>query len=434
MTLKTPLNYKYSNLSIKSIYHSYPLINVSNNFQKRSFQKNFHPFSNGNSFSRVVPPRFQIFNRQAHHKNRIFASKLENSMPFEYIREEISLNIVSRLEYIMKDFTSVAEIGCGKGWIYRILSAPDELTNQGASEESTDRLLRENQQFNPNEYPIQKKIESNEQIDESQNNALFKKWNMSQYVLIDQCEDNLIYIPDVPDIELVRVLANEERLPLNSNSFDLIMSGHYLHNINDLEGVFKQINDALKPDGCFVGAMFGGNTLHELKSCFVWAEHEREGGVSPHVSPMVGIRDVGDLMTGSGFNLPTIDSDEIVVYYPDAFTLMKHLQLMGEGNVISNRRPNISKETLLAAAALYDELFYDKEKGGIPATFELIYMIGWKQHDNQPKPKLRGSAEFSLKQFAEEINTEVYSIKDNETDMIIEDDDTNESDDETQHR
>jgi hypothetical protein len=53
-------------------------------------------------------------------------------------------------------------------------------------------------------------------------------------------------------------------------------------------GVLVQIKEALKPDGVFIGAIFGGDTLFELRTSLQLAEVEREGGVSPHVSPMAG--------------------------------------------------------------------------------------------------------------------------------------------------
>ena len=49
-----------------------------------------------------------------------------------------------------------------------------------------------------------------------------------------------------------------------------------------------QIKEALRPDGVFIGAIFGGDTLFELRTALQLAEVEREGGISPHISPMAG--------------------------------------------------------------------------------------------------------------------------------------------------
>lgn len=45
---------------------------------------------------------------------------------------------------------------------------------------------------------------------------------------------------------------------------------------------------------------------------------------------------------------------------------------------------------------LFAELHGDQD-GNIPATFQIIYLIGWKPSENTPLPKKRGSANTSLK-------------------------------------
>ncbi len=85
------------------------------------------------------------------------------------------------------------------------------------------------------------------------------------------------------------------------------------------------------------------------------------------------------------------------VTYPDAFALMEHLQGMGESSAVRTRRAHVSRETFLAAAAIYQQLYGDPEDGSIPATFQTVYMIGWAPHASQPSPKRRGSAKVSMK-------------------------------------
>ena len=49
---------------------------------------------------------------------------------------------------------------------------------------------------------------------------------------------------------------------------------------------------------------------------------------------------------------------------------MQELGMMGESNVVFNRRENTPLDTILAAAAIYQEN-YQFEDGTIPATFEV---------------------------------------------------------------
>jgi len=141
--------------------------------------------------------------------------------------------------------------------------------------------------------------------------------------------------------------------------------------------------------------MLGGDTLQELRSSLVMAEQEREGGVSPHISPFTSLPDVGNLLSGAGFALTTVDQEHFTVHYADAFILMYDLRGMAENNATLFRRKFISKETFFSAAAIYKEI-YGNPDGSIPATFNVIYFIGWAPHHSQPKPKTRGSQQYSF--------------------------------------
>ncbi|KAM8774539.1 arginine-hydroxylase NDUFAF5, mitochondrial isoform 4-T4 [Rhynchonycteris naso] len=168
-----------------------------------------------------------------------------------------------------------------------------------------------------------------------------------------------------------------------------------LHWVNDLPGALEQIRYVLKPDGVFIGAMFGGDTLYELRCSLQLAETEREGGFAPHVSPFTAVSDLGHLLGRAGFNTLTVDTDEIQVNYPGMFELMEDLQGMGESNCAWNRKPLLHRDTMLAAAAIYREM-YRNEDGSVPATYQIYYMIGWKYHDSQARPAERGSATVSF--------------------------------------
>lgn len=193
--------------------------------------------------------------------------------------------------------------------------------------------------------------------------------------------------------ELVQ-LPVSEKVPFPQQTFDMVISSLELHWINDLPGVLLQLNKVLKPDGVFLGCLFGESTLEELRTAFLIAEQEREGGISPHVSPFTRVSDVGDLLSRAEFSLPTIDTEKLKISYDNAFVLMEHLNRMGESNCIITRRRFVSRETFLATSAIYQSLY--SEDDGIPATFQVIYVIGWSPHESQSKPLERGSAEFSL--------------------------------------
>lgn len=197
------------------------------------------------------------------------------------------------------------------------------------------------------------------------------------------------------------VIPDLESLPYEANTFDAVLSSLSIHWINDLPSLLTQINNILKPDSPFIAAMFGGDTLFELRSSLQLANMERRGGVIPHISPLADVRDVGGLLTKAGFKMLTVDVEDIVVDFPDTFALMQDLQAMGESNA-TVQMGTLSKDVLLANEAIYRELHkeeIDAEHGesGIPATFRIIFMIGWKEGAGQPEPLKRGSGEVNLK-------------------------------------
>ena len=209
-------------------------------------------------------------------------------------------------------------------------------------------------------------------------------------------------LPFNSKIDLVRdVLPTSELLPYQTNTFDAVLSSLSLHWINDLPSVLAQANNILKPDCPFIGVMMGGDSLFELRTALQLAEQDRRGGVSTHISPLADVRDIGGLLQKAGFNLLTVDVDDIVVDFPDIFALMKDLQAMGESNaVLARERGAIHRDVLLAAEAIYREL-NGNEDGSLPATFRLIYMIGWKNSPKQAKPLERGTGMFSIKDYLE---------------------------------
>jgi SAM-dependent methyltransferase len=195
-------------------------------------------------------------------------------------------------------------------------------------------------------------------------------------------------------VELPQIDSNP--LQLAAESIDLAVSLLALQFVNDLPGVLAQVRRALKPDGLLLAAMIGGDTLTELRQSFAAAEAEIEGGASPHVSPFADLRDVGGLLQRAGFALPVTDLDRVVVRYDNAFALMQDLRRMGATNVLVERRKLPTRRaTMLRMAQIYGERFADAD-GRIRATFDIIWLLGWAPHADQPKPLRPGSAKFSL--------------------------------------
>ena len=192
------------------------------------------------------------------------------------------------------------------------------------------------------------------------------------------------------------LVADEEMLPFAPRSLDLVVSGLALQFVNDLPGTLLQIERALKPDGLFLGAMLGGQTLTELRQALVAAETETTGGASPRVAPFADVRDLGGLLQRAGFALPVADSDLIEVAYPSALELMRDLRGMGGANALLERtRRPLRRTTLLRAMEIYQERFA-RPDGRVTASFEILTLTGWSPHTSQQRALRPGSAQSRL--------------------------------------
>ena len=195
---------------------------------------------------------------------------------------------------------------------------------------------------------------------------------------------------------LAAVVADEEALPFRDASLDLVVSALALQFVNDLPGTLIQIRRALKPDGLFLAAMIGGESLAELRAAFAEAEAEVEGGVSPRVAPFADLRDLGALLQRAGFALPVTDVDRITVRYASPLALMHDLRRMGAGNALTERRRKpLRRATLRRLLEIYAERFADPD-GRIRATFEIVWLSGWAPHQSQQQPLAPGSARTRL--------------------------------------
>jgi ubiquinone/menaquinone biosynthesis C-methylase UbiE len=192
------------------------------------------------------------------------------------------------------------------------------------------------------------------------------------------------------------VVADEEALPFRDASLDLAVSALALQFVNDLPGALVQIRRALKPDGLFLAALVGGETLTELRQAFAAAESDVEGGASPRVAPFADVRALGNLLQRAGFALPVADSDRYTLRYKSPFALMTELRRMGATNtLVARRRSPLRRTTLRRMAEIYSERFADAD-GRVRATFDIVWLSGWAPHPSQQQPLKPGSAQARL--------------------------------------
>ncbi len=193
--------------------------------------------------------------------------------------------------------------------------------------------------------------------------------------------------------------AHLEHLPFEPASFDLVASVLALHWANDLPGTLVQIRSVLKPDGLFLGCLFGGGTLAELRASLIEAETSLTGGATPRISPLPGLQDMAGLMQRAGFALPVADIERVTVRYDSPLKLMRDLRGMGEQAAFAPRegppRRPLSRRILARMDEAYRDTYSDPD-GRIRASFEIVWLSGWAPAPGQPKPLRPGSGKVSL--------------------------------------
>jgi hypothetical protein len=153
---------------------------------------------------------------------------------------------------------------------------------------------------------------------------------------------------------------------------------------------------ALRPDGLALFAFFAGDTLRELRECWLAVESEITGGASPRVAPMIDLRETGGLLQRAGLALPVADMDTLTLRYDNAIALMQEVKALGFANVMVGRSLRlISRHFLQRVAELYQERFSDPD-GRIRATVEIAWAMAWKPHASQQQPLKPGSAKARL--------------------------------------
>ncbi|KAI9672739.1 MAG: hypothetical protein M1831_000174 [Alyxoria varia] len=326
-----------------------------------------------------APAGLQVFNRNTKwlQKERA-AADVEASRRVDYLRDEVASRLCERLLDINRHFPQVLDLGANACNIARVLTQPPD-TSTNADDPAP-----------PNTAPISTRISNLTAADSSP-------------TLLNR-DASLPFNSSIPITR--EVLTDEEgALPYPDNTYDAVLSSLSLHWINNLPGTLREINRVLKPDAPIIAALLGGDSLFELRTSLQLADMDRRGGVSTHVSPLADVKDMGGLLQGAGFKLLTVDVDDIVVDYPSCFELMADLQAMGEGNAVIMRdgKP-IGRDVLLACEGIYKELHGNWEGGredgkveSVPATFRLIYLIGWKEGERQQQPEQRGTGQVNLK-------------------------------------
>jgi len=169
---------------------------------------------NAASMSALPPDSpMNVFDRNAKLLQRERAAKDANVQLYDYIKDEVGDRLADRIFDIKRKFGRALDLGCGRGHVSK-------------------RILSE---------------------------------SVEELVLADMSPGFLQQAETMEGVKVKREVVDEENLSFEPDSFDMVISCLSLHWVNDLPGCFRRINNSLKKDGVFLAAVFGGDTLYELR-------------------------------------------------------------------------------------------------------------------------------------------------------------------------
>ena len=167
--------------------------------------------------------------------------------------------------------------------------------------------------------------------------------------------------------------VTEDRWEPSPQSFDLVLAIGSLDTVNDLPLAFRLVRFAMRPDGLFMAALSGGDTLPALRAAMLAAD-ALSGAASPRVHPRIEPAALSPLLTDAGFVRPVVDVDRVQVSYRSLGRLAADLRAMAATNILSARGPTLTRAQRDAAERAFADAGVE---GRTTETFELLHFAAF---------------------------------------------------------
>ena len=221
--------------------------------------------------------------------------------------------------------------------------------------------------------------------------------NFGKVLILGTASVEAELISKLPKEKFAEIICCETLEQLQQdNDFDLTLSLLRLQSENELPGAIIQLRQNLKPDGLFIAAMFGGDTLTELRQVFYKTDEDIMGGLAPHIYPMANYTQAAGLLSRAGLNQPVVDTDRFTASYGKLETLISDLRDLGETNVLKERPDTVLTQNYWAQFKKNYQKMFSREDGKLNCSFEILWLTGWSPHKSQQKPLKPGSANIHL--------------------------------------
>ena len=133
------------------------------------------------------------------------------------------------------------------------------------------------------------------------------------------------------------VRTDLDYLPFRANSFDLIVNMFTLHLSNDIPGLLRQMNVCLRPDGLFLSACFGAESLLNFKRLWLETEDRVCGGIRPRFPPQIQAHHGAMLLQRAGFQVGVCSASRYRLYYKNFMDLIQEIHDWGQWGPLKDK-------------------------------------------------------------------------------------------------
>lgn len=180
------------------------------------------------------------------------------------------------------------------------------------------------------------------------------------------------------------VCADIEKLPLASQSVDMVYSNVAIQWCTNLQQTFDEFMRVLKPGGLLMFTTFGPDTLMELRQA--WAQVDG----TAHTSDFIDMHDVGDMLLQSRFADPVMDAERLQLTYENIRGLVDDLKGLGARNASQQRQRGMTgKQRWQGMCNAYEQF---RVNNRLPATYEVLYGHAWRSEKMAPQQFSNGDA------------------------------------------
>ncbi len=167
--------------------------------------------------------------------------------------------------------------------------------------------------------------------------------------------------------------AAAESLPFVDRSLDMVCSSSVYQWVLDLPVAFSESARILRKGGLFAFALFGQNTLWELKTAYRQAAKIRGTEVG-HLHDLPDMAIVQQALTTAGFEQIELQRQDLVEYHGEVTDLLRSLKRIGAGNASVNAPRGLASRSLLQEMTNIYRHRYG-QVGKIPASYEVVYGV-----------------------------------------------------------